>query len=109
MRSDAIQCCLFKVMDVRDDLESESGDGDLMRGHAESVTGGMRRVEATFCLARSRWPRAVSGEREGVGSENFWSEVRDGGEVAFFDGGEEGGDGGGAERVVGVGYELCVW
>ena len=33
----------------------------------------------------------------GVGSEKFWSEARDGGEVAFFDGGEEGGDGRGAE------------
>ena len=32
-----------------------------------------------------------------VGSKKFWSEARDGGEVASFDGGEEGGDGGGAE------------
>ena len=71
MRSDAIQCSLCKVMDMREDLESESGDGDLMRGHAESVTGGMRRVEATFFLARSRWPRAVSGERGGLARRSF--------------------------------------
>ena len=46
MRSDAIQCCLLAVMEMGEVLEAESGDGDLMRGHAGSVMGGMRRVEA---------------------------------------------------------------
>ena len=78
-------------------MESESGDGDLMRGHAESVTGGDAPCRGDIL------PRPVEvaeGRFRGegrVGSEKFWSEARDGGEVAFFDGGEEGGDGGGAE------------
>ena len=49
-----MQCCLLRVTEMGEVLVSESGEEVLMRGHAESVTGEMRRVEATFCLARSR-------------------------------------------------------
>ena len=45
----------------------------------------------------------------GVGSDEFGGESWDGSEVSSLDGMEEGGDGGGAKRTVGVGHKLCAW
>ena len=45
----------------------------------------------------------------GVGSDEFGGESWDGSEVSSLDGMEEGGDGRGAKRTMGVGHELCVW
>ena len=67
MRSDAIQCDLLKVTDIGKGIISDLGVGASIRGQVESVMGLMGRVDPTFCLARSRWPRAVAGERGG-----FW-------------------------------------
>ena len=63
MRSDAIQCDPSRVTEVGEGMISESEVGASIRGQAELVMGSIKRVEATFFLARSRWPSAVAGER----------------------------------------------
>ena len=47
-------------------------------------------------------------ERE-VGSDDFGGESWNESEVSSLNGMEEGGDGRGAKRTMGVGHELCVW